>query len=248
MIARIIHGFDGLDALSQGAVDEIVRISAESIAEHGRFSMALSGGSTPRRTYELLAQRTDIDWTRTELVFGDERFVPADDPRSNYRMAREALLSRIPIPESNVHAIPTNAPTVEAAAEQYDATLREAFGANGVGHTVDVALLGLGPDGHTASLFPDDPAASERSRWAIPVAAPTAVQPAVPRVSTTLPFLNAARTAIFLIAGEDKRPVVAQILRKAPGDSPYPAGMIAPAEFCFWLIDRSILPPDLQNA
>ena len=248
MIARIVRAFDGLDALSEDAVDEIVRVATRSIAERGRFSIALSGGSTPKRAYELLAKRTDVDWAKTEIFFGDDRFVAPDDPRSNYKMAREALLAHVAIPAVNVHAIPTKAATVEAAAELYDRTLRDRLGQALDGCTVDLALLGLGPDGHTASLFPNDAPASERSRWAVAVAAPTAVQPPVPRVTTTLGFLNAARMAIFLIAGADKRPVVAEILGNAPGASRYPAGMIAPRDFCLWMVDRSILPPDWPNA
>lgn len=248
MIARIVRAFDGLDALSEDAVDEIVRVAARSVAERGRFSIALSGGSTPKRAYELLAKRPDIDWTRVEIFFGDERFVPPDDPRSNYKMAREALLDHVPVPAGNVHAIPTRAATAEAAAEQYDRTLRDRLGGNDAGVTVDLALLGLGPDGHTASLFPGDATVSEQTRWAVAVGAPTTVQPPVPRISATLPFLNAARMAIFLIAGADKRPVIAKILGKAPGADQYPAGMIAPREFCLWMVDRSILPPDWPNA
>jgi 6-phosphogluconolactonase len=248
MIARIVRAFDGLDALSEDAVDEIVRVAARSVAERGRFSIALSGGSTPRRAYELLAKRNDMDWEKTEVFFGDERFVPADDPRSNYKMARETLLAHVPIPAGNVQAIPTHVDTVEEAAEQYDRTLHDRLGRNADGSTVDLALLGLGPDGHTASLFPNDAPVLEQSRWAVPVRAPTAVQPPVPRITATLPFLNAARMAIFLIAGADKRPVLAELLGDAPGASRYPAGMIAPREFCLWMVDRSILPPDWPNA
>lgn len=248
MIARIVRAYDGLDSLSEDAVDEIVRVATRSIAERGRFSMALSGGSTPKRAYELLAKRADIDWANTEIFFGDERFVPSDDQRSNYKMACDALLAHVPIPAGNVHPIPTDAATAEAAAELYDRTLRARLGGNAAGATVDLALLGLGPDGHTASLFPGDAPVAEQARWAVAVGAPTAVQPSVPRISTTLGFLNAARMAIFLIAGADKRPVIAEILGNAPGASRYPAGMIAPREFCLWMVDRSILPPDWPNA
>ena len=248
MIARIVRAFDGIDSLSDDAVDEIVRVAARSIADRGRFSIALSGGSTPKRAYELLAKRTDVDWEKTEIFFGDDRFVPANDARSNYKMAREALLDHVPIPAGNVHAIPTSAATVEAAADLYERTLRDRLGHSAEGVTVDLALLGLGPDGHTASLFPGDAPVSERSRWAVAVGAPTTVQPPVPRVSTTLGFLNAARMAIFLIAGADKRPVIAEILGNAPGATRYPAAMIAPREFCLWLVDRSILPPNWPNA
>ena len=244
-----IHPFDSLDALSEAAAAEVVRIAAESIEARGRFSIALAGGNTPRRTYELLAttHRSEIDWPGVTVVFGDERFVGPDDPRSNYKMAREALLSRVAIPPGQVLPVPTDSPTPAAAADAYDRTLRDALVSDDR-TTVDVALLGIGTDGHTASLFPGTPAVNERSRWATAVAAPTTVQPAVPRVTTTLPFLNAARYAIFLIAGADKRPVIEQILRVAPGASPYPAAMVAPQIATLWMIERALLPADWPNA
>jgi 6-phosphogluconolactonase/glucosamine-6-phosphate isomerase/deaminase len=113
---------------------------------------------------------------------------------------------------------------------------------------VDLVLLGIGPDGHTASLFPGGAALEERVRWAVDVPAPTAVQPPVPRVTTTLPFLNAARNAIFLIAGADKRPVIDEILRAAPGARPYPAAQVAAQQVTIWMIERSLLPADWPNA
>ncbi|HUQ80382.1 MAG TPA: 6-phosphogluconolactonase [Gemmatimonadaceae bacterium] len=245
----IVRPFDSIDALSEATAAEIVRLAAESVAARGGFSIALAGGNTPRRTYELLAtsHRNELDWQYVTVVFGDERFVGTDDPRSNYRMAREALFSRVPIPPGQVHPVPTDSPTPAAAAEAYDRTLRHVL-ASDDGTSVDVALLGIGPDGHTASLFPGFPAVQERSRWATAVDAPTAVQPAVPRVTTTLPFLNAARHAIFLIAGADKRPVVEQMLRVAPGASPYPAAMVAPQMAALWMIERALLPADWPNA
>ena len=244
-----IHPFDSLDALSEAAAAEVVRIAAESIAARGRFSIALAGGNTPRRTYELLATThwSEIDWPGVTVVFGDERFVGPDDPRSNYKMAREALLSRVAIPPGQVLPVPTDSPTPAAAADAYDRTLRDTLVSDDR-TTVDVALLGIGTDGHTASLFPGTPAVNERSRWATAVGAPTTVQPAVPRVTTTLPFLNAARYAIFLIAGADKRPVIEQILRVAPGASPYPAAMVAPQIATLWMIERVLLPADWPNA
>lgn len=246
---RLIRAFDTIDELSAGAAEQIVKLAKASVAERGRFSVALAGGNTPKQLYELLATRyrDAVDWARTIVVFGDERFVGPDDPRSNYRMAREALLSRVPIPPGQVLPVPTDSPTPAAAADAYDRMLRDALVSDD-GTTVDVALLGIGPDGHTASLFPGTPAVSERSRWASAVAAPTTVQPAVPRVTTTLPFLNAARYAIFLIAGADKRPVIEQMLRVAPGASPYPAAMVAPQIATLWMIERALLPADWPNA
>ena len=249
--------FDDLRALSAAAAAELVAAANESIATRGKFTLALAGGSTPRQTYELLAttHRDDIDWPRTVVVFGDERFVPATDPRSNYKMAREALLDHVPIPVGNVHSVPTNAPTPADAAALYDAILvRELTGDTSAspdepGHTVDVALLGVGPDGHTASLFPDAPELSERSRWVLSVRAPThGVQPVVPRVTTTLPFLAGARRVIFLVAGADKRRVIGEILGNTPAGCRYPAALVAPEQPAIWMIDRSAMPDDRSNA
>ena len=271
--ARDVRPFRDLEALSDAAADEIVAIARESVAARGRFTLALAGGNTPRRTYELLAtrHRDAIDWARTDIVFGDERFVAADDARSNYKMAYEALLSRVPIPRERVHAVPTGAPTPEAAAAAYDQTLKALVGpvipsearnphrpdrgalyrepedsSLPLGMT-DIVLLGVGPDGHTASLFPGSPAVEERARYAVAVAAPTAVQPAVPRVTATLPFLNGARTAMFLITGADKQPVIAEILSGAESARRYPAAMVASRERTIWLIDRTALPVDRSN-
>jgi 6-phosphogluconolactonase len=237
--AREVRTFPDLEFLSGAAADEIVAIATASIAARGRFAVALAGGNTPRRTYELLAtrHRDAIDWARTDIVFGDERFVPADDSRSNERMARESLLDRVPVPQERVHAVPTTVATAAAAAAAYGETLKRV-----APEGVDLVLLGVGPDGHTASLFPGSPAIAESDRFAVAVAAPTVVQPAVPRVTTTLPFLNGARVAMFLIAGADKRPVIGEILAGAETARRYPAAMIASRERTIWMIDRSALP------
>ena len=247
--SRDVRTFDSLDALSEAAADEILRLARESVDARGRFSVALAGGNTPRATYELLAtrHRDAIDWQHTLVVFGDERFVPADDPRSNYRMAREALLSRVPIPPSSILAVQTGAPTVDDAARRYDATLKQALRYQAPAATVDLALLGVGPDGHTASLFPGAPALSDRGHWALPVAAP-AVQPPVPRVTTTLPFLDGARTVMFLISGKDKQPVMREILSDAESARRYPAALVASPGRMLWMIDRSAMPDDRSNA
>ena len=254
-MSRRVLTFAGPDALSNAAAQEIVRLAGDAIRARGRFTVALAGGSTPKRTYELLATeyRDAIDWTRTVVIFGDERFVPADDPRSNYKMAREALLDRVPIPAGNVYPVPTDMASAAAAAERYEAILRAELGGEGDSHgdadTVDLALLGVGPDGHTASLFPESPSLTERTRWVLPVEAPThGVQPVVPRVTTTLPFLDAARTAIFLITGADKRPVIGDILGDTPTGRRYPAALVAPRRPAIWMIDRSAMPDDRSNA
>ena len=255
-MTREIRTFSDLQALSEAAAEEIVASARESVRARGRFTLALAGGSTPRKTYELLAtlHPDEIDWARTVIVFGDERFVSPDDARSNYKMAREALIDRVPIPAASVHRVPTEAPTASEAADRYEQTLRTELrdptnqpAANPDSarpQTVDVALLGVGPDGHTASLFPGTPELVEQARWALPVRAPTHIQPGVERVTTTLPFLNAARTAIFLVAGGDKRVVIGEILSGAPASRRYPAAMVAPSGRAIWMIDRSALPDD----
>jgi len=246
-----VQTFPDLAALSEAAATEIAAIARVSIAARGRFTIALSGGTTPKRTYELLVDkhRTDIDWTHVEFVFGDDRFVPPDDPRSNYRMAREALFDRAPIPASGVHAIPADAGTVEAAAESYERTLRRVLHADAnEPEFIDLVLLGIGPDGHTASLFPGSPALEEGTRWTRAVEAPTTVQPAVPRVTVTLTFLAGARTILFLVAGSDKRPVLSEILGGAESARQYPAALVESSGRTVWMIEESAAPVRRTNA
>ena len=163
--------FPDIDALSRAALEQLLSDLRASIAQRGRGAIALSGGHTPEKMYALWAAtekyRNETDWNRVHLFWGDERYVPQDDPLSNYRMTSEALLAQVPIPAANVHAAPTNLPTPEKAAEVYDQELRKFFGA--AAPAFDVTLLGLGPEGHTASLFPDSPALLEKSRWVVPV-------------------------------------------------------------------------------
>jgi 6-phosphogluconolactonase len=250
--AREVRDFPSLEALSAAAAAEIVGIAQASVAARGRFTIALAGGRTPRRTYEMLAavHRDAIDWPRTHVVFGDERLVPPGDPRRNERMAREALLAHVPIPPACVHAVPTDAATPDEVARVYDATLHELLGdhttdAGGFDPeappTVDLALLGVGPDGHTASLFPGSPALEEQSRWVRAVDAPTTVEPAVPRITTTLPFLAGARAVIFLVAGADKGPVLREILGNADHARRFPAALVAPRGRVLWLVELSAL-------
>jgi 6-phosphogluconolactonase len=241
--ARQVRVFPDLEALSVEAAREIVRIARESIAARGRFSIALSGGNTPKRTHQLLAERHrgEIDWSKTDVVFGDERFVPHTDPRSNYKMARETLLDPAGVGPERVHPVPTDAPTPRDGANRYERTLRDVFSASGAWPLIDLVLLGMGPDGHTASLFPASSALGERNRWAIDVDAPTTVQPAVPRITLTLPVLNSARNVLFLVAGQDKRPVLVEILKGAASAARYPAALVAPSE-SVWLVEQIALP------
>lgn len=246
---REVRVFTDLEALSDAAAEIVVAIARDSVAERGRFSIALAGGNTPKRTYQLLGERhrDTIDWRRWQVLFGDERFVPSNDNRSNYKMARDALLAGAPIPIGNVHPIPTDTPTVGDAADAYDRTLRDVLADGTQSSAIDLVLLGVGPDGHTASLFPGSPVLAERTQWARAVEAPTTVQPAVPRVTLTLPCLNGARNVLFLVAGNDKRPVVVEILEGGDGARRFPAAMVRAAGRTVWLVEQSAMPSREPN-
>ena len=242
--------FADLEALSAAAAQYVADLSRVSVRDRGRFSVALAGGNTPKATYSLLAERhlADIEWASWQVFFGDERFVPSDDDRSNYKMASHALLAHVPIPQSQIHAIPTDAPTAGHAAEAYERTLSAILA--GIGPqppVIDLALLGVGPDGHTASLFPGSPVLDDDAHWARAVDAPTTVQPAVPRVTLTLPVLNAARHVLFLVAGADKRPVIREILEAGEAARRYPAARVAATDRTWWLIEQSAFPSRISD-
>jgi 6-phosphogluconolactonase len=229
-----------IDALSRAALEELLSDLKNAIKQRGRGAIALSGGHTPEKMYSLWAAtekyRSETDWNRVHLFWGDERYVPQDDPLSNYRMTRLSLLEHVPIPAANVHAVPTNLATPELAAEAYDQELRKFFGSSAP--AFDVTLLGLGPEGHTASLFPDSPALEEKTRWVVPVHA-AATPPN--RLTFTLPVLNSSRNTYFLVAGEGKRPILAA-LHAEPDSRPsaYPAGRIRPADGrVLWFLDQA---------
>jgi 6-phosphogluconolactonase len=187
--------------------------------------LALAGGSTPRAAYQRLAQR-DLDWHGVTLWFSDERAVPPDDERSNYRMAKEALLDRLPDDGPEVQRIQGERGPHEAAAD-YEAALRERLDAETGTPSLDLCLLGLGPDAHCASLFPGDPALDERERLVVGVEEP-GMEPYVPRVTFTLPMINASREVMFLVSGADKAPAVARAWGGEPGPDA-PASLVAPA-------------------
>jgi 6-phosphogluconolactonase len=235
------------EAVSRAAADAFARVADEAVARRGRFTVALPGGSTPRRLFQLLAttHRDAVPWAFCHVFFGDERCVPPWDPASNYHLAEEELLTRVPIAPEQVHRIRGELDP-EAAAADYDAELR-AFFAGGLeaapeeAATFDLALLGVGTDGHTASLFPGSPALAERARWAVATEAPPGVEPR-DRVTVTLPVLNAAHEAHFLAVGADKAAVVSAILDAEPAAArrlPYPAAWVRGTEHTLWLVDRA---------
>jgi 6-phosphogluconolactonase len=202
------------------------------------FAVSLSGGSTPRRLYELLATPEIVSrfpWSRVHWFWGDERFVPHDHPDSNFRMARDAFLSRVHVPDDNIHAIPTEGLSPEHAAAAYEATLKLFYGADALAPDrplFDVTLLGIGDDGHTASLFPGNFALRETQRWVVAV---IGAMPE-PRITLTYPALDSSRDVAFVVTGRGKRDVVA---RAQTGDRTIPAGLVRPVGRLHWFTDRA---------
>src|SRR4051794_31669439 len=171
----LLQTFTDAEAVGHTAAHEFVRCAIEASTERGRFTVALSGGSTPKRLYQFLADaphRDRVDWSHVEVFWGDERCVPPEHPDSCYRMADEALLQKVPIPRDNIHRIQAENPDHDAAARDYQAEIARVFGVDpsGAPPVFDLVLLGMGPDGHTASLFPGNPVLRETTRWVAPVA------------------------------------------------------------------------------
>jgi 6-phosphogluconolactonase len=226
-----------LATLSKEAAGRIVEQAREAVASRGRFTLALSGGSTPEGTYRLLAQepyRSQVPWDGVHLFWGDERCVAPDDAGSNYRLVRQALTEQVPIAPENVHRIRGELPP-QAAARAYRREMEEFF--CGPLPRFDLVLLGLGSDGHTASLFPGSDALQATSDMAVAVEAQYAGRP-TRRVTLTLPAINAARQALFLVSGEDKAEIVAQVLGHRQGS--LPAELVCPtAGELVWLLDEA---------
>lgn len=223
-------------ALAAAAAREFAARAAHAVRARGRFAVALAGGSTPKAAYELLATEHagGVDWRRVHFFFGDERPVPPDHPDSNYRMAREALLSRVPA--GSVHRMRGELPPGEAA-RRYEEELRGFFAGERVPR-FDLILLGLGEDGHTASLFPHTEALDETTRLA---AANPVPELGTTRITLTLPVINAARAVIFLVSGGGKAEALRAVLGgPAGGEDPrrYPAGLVRPGGELLWLVDR----------
>ncbi len=226
---------DDLASLSRAGAGYLCKTAQ---AASGRILVALSGGNTPKPMYQLLAQepvRSQLPWDRVHWILGDERFVPPSSPDSNYGMARDAFLSHVPVPPENVHPVPTEGVTLEEAAEQYEAMLMSLYGAKTLRidrPLLDFNFLGLGPDGHTASLLPGQPVLQETMRWVAPV---PHGRPQ-PRVSLTYPALDSSRLVAFLVAGEEKREMLDKIWS---GDTSVPAGRIRPVGDVIWFVDKA---------
>lgn len=235
----MIKTFSDLDAMSHAAADLFTRSALEAVRTRGRFAVALSGGGTPRPTYELLGRkpyRDQIPWQNVHIFWGDERCVPPDDAQSNQYLARRALLDHVPIPPENIHPMDGTRPP-DTAAQAYESELR-AFAHDDIGF-LDLALLGIGTDGHTASIFPDTLDAITRDtpdRWVLPVAS---TQSRLARITLTLPLLNQARQVVFLVHGSAKADALRRILEEPASHQDLPAVHIQPATGeALWLVDR----------
>jgi 6-phosphogluconolactonase len=222
------------------AAEEVVRAATEAVTSRGRFTIALSGGSTPKSLFNLLATnaRTSLPWDRMFFFWGDERHVAPTDADSNYRMAEETMLSKIPVQAGNVFRFAAENPDGAAVAENYEQTLRKFFSLQaGQFPRFDLILLGMGPDGHTASLFPGTAALQEKSKLAV---ANWVEKLKTSRLTLTLPVLNAARCVTFLVGGTDKASALKAVLEgDAPGEQ-YPAKLVRPSDGqLIWMVDRA---------
>lgn len=231
-----IHTHPTRQALSQAAAEDIARILARAQGERGIASIALAGGSTPKGVYHLLAEpplSEQVDWQKVEIFFGDERCVPADAPDSNFRMAHETLLSKVCPPTEHVHVVQGELPP-ETAAQRYEEEIRETLGET---PRFDLVLLGMGEDGHTASLFPATPDLDGGGRLVIATESP---KPPKDRITLTLPAINSARHVIFLVSGKSKRDALERVWN---GDEALPASHVRPRDGeLVWHVDEEAKP------
>jgi 6-phosphogluconolactonase len=228
--------FETPEQLAVAAAGRFVEVAARACSESDRFSVALAGGRTPKRVYELLASedfKTRVNWSRVHLFFGDERAVPPNDPDSNYRMVFEALISKVSIPDDNVHRMHGEG-DANANARDYENNLKTFF-AGLEWPRFDLVLLGMGEDGHTASIFPNSDALAEQTRWVVVTRFPQTGQQ---RITLTLPVFNHAALVTFLVTGKEKAQRLAEALRPNSAAKPLPAQAIKPIDGKLeWLVD-----------
>ncbi|NTV52644.1 MAG: 6-phosphogluconolactonase [Candidatus Firestonebacteria bacterium] len=233
-----VHSFASLEHLCRAAADQIVRLAQAAVEARGRFVWALSGGRTPSSLYRSLTQnpwRGAFPWAQTQFFWSDERWVKPDDPQSNYALAHKTLLEHVSVPALQVHPMPTFAATLADGAREYEDGLHAFFA--GREPVFDLILLGVGPDGHTASIFPgNEPAPPEA--WVAATEAPPG-SPVTQRLTLTLSLINRARTVIFLIAGEEKKTRVRELLEAPELARSYPAGNVRPQERLIWFLDHA---------
>jgi 6-phosphogluconolactonase len=232
--------------MSHEVAKKIVLKAGDSIDKNGRFSLALAGGNTPSILYQLLASeyRNKIDWSSTHLFWGDERFVPKESEENNFNLAYRFLISRVPIPNQNVHPIQTVDIKPEVASKIYENELKDFFHLRGSiknYKTFDVVILGIGGDGHTASLFPNDPVLYERERLVKSVKAPRKYLTRL-RITLTLPAINSAESIYFLASGPEKKEIIRKMLSdKVSFETPIPAELVHPKDELIWFLTHNII-------
>ena len=232
--------FRDLEELARGAADHFCGLARRMMTMQESFAVALAGGNTPRKLYRLLAQppwKDRVEWSRVHIFWGDERCVPSDQPESNYSMAMSEWLSHVELPGENIHRMPGELPDREEAAKSYEESLRAFFRQQGrEGPQFDLVLLGMGEDGHVASLFPGSAALAEHGRWVVPVSAP---KPPRERLTLTLKVLNEAASITFLVSGREKAGMLQRVLEGRKEKNPLPAGLVCPRRGTLvWMIDR----------
>ena len=231
------------DEVSRAAADELLRLAKDAVRKRGEFTVALSGGSTPKRLYGLLASdeaeyRAQLPWDKIQFFFGDERHVPPDHADSNFRMANEAMFAKSPVPEENIHRVKAELPKASEAADEYEQTMRRVFHLkDGEIPRFDLVLLGMGADGHTASLFPGSPALEEHERFFV---ANRVAKFNADRLTLTFPAINNAAVCLFLVAGGDKTETLARVLDAEAQEATYPSQLVRPMNGeLIWLVDEA---------
>lgn len=233
--------YPDLDTISREAANYTMRVAREAIAKRGKFTFALSGGTTPGKMYGLLTSepyRSQIDWNAVHLFWSDERCVPPSDPQSNYHLAQEVLLSRLNLRPEQIHRMPADRPDREKASADYAEEIRKILGGNDT-PAFDLIQLGMGPEAHTASLFPHQPSLREEKRLIMPVSVP---KPPPDRLTFTPPLLRAARHILFLAVGADKAGALHEVLEGADNPEEYPSqGIVKQAKGeVVWMLDTAI--------
>jgi len=239
-----VHVCADLNEASLALAENLVNIAQDSVLKRGFFSLALSGGKTPRTLYGLLASEysSKIPWDGVHLFWSDERCVPKDHTDSNYGMAYNILISKVSLPSKNIHRIPAEIDPPEKAAASYERVLRDFFKSSEgeVSPTFDVSLLGVGEDGHTASLFPGESALEEKNCWAVAVKAPPPFSPQN-RITLTFPVINGSDTVFFLASGSEKSKILKSILEEPDKSAKiYPSALVHPKARLTWFVDREI--------
>lgn len=238
-----VHEYPDREALSHGAATALVTDIHDVLRRQDRYTLALAGGSTPRRLYELLGNEEEgaLPWNRLHLFWGDERYLPHTHPDSNVHMVREMLLNAAPIPDDNVHPMPTQGNSAAADAATYASTLQAFF--NDRTDTFDTVLLGLGSDGHTASLFPETSNLGDTDQWVRVVEAPPRHDVST-RLTCTLPVLNGTRQAFVLVSGSQKQDALRGVLKER--DPSLPGTHVDPQGHCYWYVDHAAWPTSEQ--